>query len=234
MSAKADGRPARRVGKMTLPYSIVNGPILYTFYQEDFMQAEGLVLAGGRSTRMGGIHKGILTYKKETFTQRIIKELQKETVRVRISYGSEIRKDSSVCPVVTDLYPGCGPIGGIHAGLKACECGWLAVAACDMPFLKAELFCCLKQKISDAEEKGGLYDGVVPVLDGRLHPLAAIYRTGTAKLFEEQIRAGNYRIRDALKRLNIFYADLSGQKIFEEMLQNINPTEEYERLVRDG
>ena len=41
-----------------------------------------------------------------------------------------------------------------------------------------------------------------------IHEGEKIYDGDTAKLFEEQIRAGNYRIRDALKRLNIFYADI--------------------------
>ena len=195
------------------------------------MQAEGLILAGGKSRRMGGIHKGILICQNETFTQRLIRELHREVVCVRISYGSRIREDCSKCPAVMDIYPDCGPIGGIHAGLKACESRWLAVAACDMPFLKAELFCLLMDRLDEAKGKGISCDGAVPVSGGRIHPLAAIYRTGTAEVFEEQIREGNYRIRDVLRRLNILYVDLTGQKIWEEMLRNINTTEEYERLA---
>lgn len=195
------------------------------------MQAEGLILAGGRSTRMGGIHKGTLIYERETFTQRLIRELQSVSVCVRISYGSERREDGRDCPAVMDIYPGCGPIGGIHAGLKAGEREWMAVAACDMPFLKAELFGCLMKRISEAEEKGIFFDGAVPVAGGRLHPLAAVYRTGTARVFEEQILAGNYRLGDVLRRLNLLYADLTGQKRWEEMLRNINTAEEYERLT---
>lgn len=195
------------------------------------MEAEGLILAGGRSTRMGGVHKGILTYKKETFTQRLRKELEKEMICVRISYGSEIREDGDGCPAVMDIYPGCGPIGGIHAGLKACQSQWLAVAACDMPFIKTELFLFLMNRISEAERKGIFCDGAAPVLNGRIHPLAALYRTGTEEILEEQIREGNYRLRDALKRLNLLYVDLTGQEIFEKIFQNINTTKEYERLV---
>lgn len=195
------------------------------------MQAEGLILAGGRSRRMGGIHKGSLTYNKETFTQRLIKELRKEMVRVRISYGSQVREDCGGCLAVMDIYPGCGPIGGIHAGLESCESQWLAVAACDMPFLKASLFCLLMDRLSETEKEGISCDGAVPVLGGRIHPLAAVYQTGTAKVFEEQIKKGNYRVFDVLKRLNILYVDLTGQKIWEEMFQNINTTKDYERLA---
>lgn len=196
------------------------------------MQAEGLILAGGRSRRMGGIHKGILTYNGETFTQRLINELRREIVCVRISYGSEVREDYGGCPIVMDIYPGCGPMGGIHAGLESCESQWLAVAACDMPFLKARLFCFLMDRLSKTKGEGIDCDGAVPVLGGRIHPLAAVYQTGTAGIFEGQIRKGNYRVQDVLKRLNILYVDLTGQKIWEKMLQNINTAEEYEGLAK--
>lgn len=195
------------------------------------MQAEGLILAGGRSARMGGVHKGSLTYREETFTRILVKELKKGTDCVRISYGSEIREDCNGCPVVMDIYPDCGPIGGIHAGLKSCKSRCLAVAACDMPFLKIELFCFLMDRLSEAERKGLSYDSAVPVLVDRLHPLAAVYGRDTARIFEKQIKEGNYRIRDALEQMNTLYIDLTGQGMFEGMLQNINTLEEYERLV---
>lgn len=194
------------------------------------MEAEGLILAGGKSTRMGGNHKGALTYKEECFTQILIRELKKEMVCVRISYGTEIKKDRCGCPVIMDIYPGCGPIGGIHAGLISCSSKWLAVAACDMPFLKIELLRYLMDRLSEAHKEKRQYDGAVPVTDGRIHPLAAVYHTGAADILEAEIRQGNYRLRDALKCLNILYIDLTGQKMFEGMLQNINTIEEYERL----
>ena len=194
------------------------------------MQVEGLILAGGKSSRMGGCHKGSLTYNRESFTQILVKELRKETACVRLSYGQEVREDRGECTVIMDIYPGCGPIGGIHAGLKACGREWLLVAACDMPFLKIELFRYMMDEFGQKETGDTRYDGVVPVTDGRIHPLAAIYRTSIADILEEQVKRENYRIRDALKRLNILYIDVTGKKMFEQMLRNINTIEEYERL----
>lgn len=182
---------------------------------------------------MGGSHKGSLTYKEETFTQILIKELKRDASCVWISYGSEIKEDCGGCPAVMDIYQGCGPIGGIHAGLRACLSEWLAVAACDMPFLKIDLFRFLTDRLYEMRRKGIAYDGAVPVVEGRIHPLAAVYKTGIEEIFEEQIQKGNYRIRDALKRLDVLYVDLTGQKIFEQMLQNINTAEEYERLIEN-
>ena len=54
------------------------------------MRADGLILAGGKSTRMGGAHKGNLMCGNETFTMRLIREMQKEAQQVWISYGEKI------------------------------------------------------------------------------------------------------------------------------------------------
>lgn len=233
------------------------------------MQAEGLILAGGQSTRMGGRHKGSLTYRGETFTHRLVKELKKEVSCVRLSYGHEVKDEGGECPIVMDIYPECGPIGGIYAGLKACQREWMLTAACDMPLMKIELYRYMMDMLEADRGETSIYDGAVPVTDGRMHPLAAVYRArqltggrvvlpqGTqmdqpvklrsdawlgyqpnqhrcrgdmADILEEQIRKGNYRIRDVMKRLNILYLDVTGNKQFEQMLRNVNTMEEYEQL----
>ena len=84
------------------------------------MQADGLILAGGKSSRMGGEHKGNLTYGGETFTQILVKELNRGTENVWLSYGENIQGMYDGCKIVQDIHADCGPIGGLHAGLKAC------------------------------------------------------------------------------------------------------------------
>lgn len=197
------------------------------------MQAEGLILAGGRSTRMKGLHKGNLLYKKKTFTQILEAELKKEVSRVSISYGVERKEYAGECRIIMDIYPGCGPIGGIHAGLRECMDEFLLTAACDMPLLKIELYRYLYDALLRKEAQGISYDGAVPIADGQIHPLSAIYKRQAGGVMEEQILDGNYRLRDALSRMNILYADITEQKIYVQMLRNINTLKEYERLIKD-
>lgn len=197
---------------------------------------DGLLLAGGKSSRMGGRHKGELIYEDKTFTERMINEFAKEAETIWISYGDRIHYTDDRCRIVRDIYPGCGPIGGIHAGLTACRADEVMVSACDMPFLKIELFRYLKKRLEDAEnqEKEG-YDGVVPVFNGRIHPLSAIYRKeNVLNVLEMQIIAGNYRIRDALNQLHVLYVDVSTNMEFAKMLQNVNTVEEYQKLVNNS
>lgn len=195
---------------------------------------DGLILAGGKSTRMGGRHKGNLVYQDSTFMEEIIREFHKETDSIWISYGQDIHKEYAGCRIVTDEYPDCGPIGGIHAGLCQCQSEWVMVAACDMPFLKIELYRflreALRQSDHEARETVNSYAGVVPVTDGRIHPLAAIYRKNMAETLEEQIRNRNYRMTEALKRQKILYIDVSENQRIRRMLQNINTISEYEQL----
>lgn len=195
---------------------------------------DGLLLAGGKSSRMGGQHKGELIYENKTFTERMVNEFAKEAETIWISYGDRIHYTDHRCRIVRDIYPGCGPVGGIHAGLTACEADEVMVSACDMPFLKIELFRYLKKRLAAAvnQEKTG-YDGVLPVFNGRIHPLAAIYRKeNVLKVMETQIMAGNYRIKDALDQLHILYVDLAGHEEFVRMIQNVNTIEEYRNLVK--
>lgn len=184
-------------------------------------------MAGGRSSRMGGEHKGFLIFENETFMERLISEMKSIADRVWISYGKDVRAEYAGCQIVMDEQPGCGPISGILAGLRACESEELCVAACDMPFLKSELFLYLQEKLSASD---GMFDGAVPVVDGKVHPLAAIYKKSALRIFEEQIQCENYRLVDALKKMDIVYVDVSGHEKFVRMLQNINTIEEYKEL----
>lgn len=194
------------------------------------MRADGLILAGGKSARMGGRHKGSLLYKEETFVQILIREMGQEVQQMWISYGQKNHGSYAGCRLLTDIYPECGPIGGIHAGLSACGQEWMLVMACDMPLLKKELFLRLYRELERAGQ-GEEYEGVVPVTEGRVHPLAALYRKGLAKTLEGQIEDGNFRLRDALKKSRILYVDVSKAPAFTEMLRNINTEEEYRKLV---
>ena len=218
---------------------------------------DGLILAGGKSRRMGGRHKGEMAccpsvrsghalsdesrlsnqagaggrQEGETFLGRMIAEFRKETDTVMISYGEKVHREYEDCKIVRDIYPDCGPIGGLHAGFRESDSEKIMVAACDMPFLGIELYRFLIDEMEREEKRRGcLLGGVVPMSDGRIHPLAAVYRKGMGVILEEQIAVGEYRLRKALERLEILYVDVSKNPEMCRMLRNINTVEEYEQL----
>lgn len=188
------------------------------------MQADGLILAGGKSTRMNGFHKGNLRYDGNTFVERLICEMKRKVQNIWISYGTEIQKEYPGCHIVQDVYPDCGPISGLHAGLSQSQNDLVCVAACDMPFLKVELYHFLFEQMQEEDM------GVVPVTNGKIHPLAAIYKKELRLIAEEQIQSGNYKVIKLLERVKIRYVDVSNRPEFCEMLQNVNTIEQYQKI----
>lgn len=196
------------------------------------MTMDGLILAGGKSTRMGGKHKGDLLYRDQTFTERIVQQFRKNAAHIWLSYGEVPGKAYEGCSVITDIYPGLGPIGGIYTCLTRCQSEAVMVAACDMPLIGAELFQYLSGRLDEEEKRSGIaYMAAVPVVEGRMHPLAAIYRIKIKERLKEQIMEKNYRIRDAFRAEDVLYVDLTREEKYRNMLRNVNTVEEYKQLT---
>ncbi|SMB99096.1 molybdenum cofactor guanylyltransferase [Thermanaeromonas toyohensis ToBE] len=131
------------------------------------MEAAGIVLAGGRSTRMG-TNKALLSLGQETMIGRVVgllKLLFPEIILV--TNEPELYQDLQV-KLVQDIFPAQGPLSGIHAGLLVSPYWYNFVVACDMPFLNLELITFMVK-----EAQG--FDGAVPRLRGSYQPLHAVY-----------------------------------------------------------
>lgn len=185
---------------------------------------DGLILAGGKSSRMNGTHKGSLMYHEQSFVSLLIGEMKKEVEEVWLSYGRVVHEEYEGCKIVQDVDMDCGPIGGLCAGIEVCSDNEVMVAACDMPFLKVEMFRYLYYNENNWEKD---WDCIVPIVDGRKHPLAAIYRKSSLQILKEQIKEKNYRIMDMLEKMRVIYVDVSDDPQYRNMLSNINTPEEY-------
>ena len=195
---------------------------IYTDFRK--IGIDALILAGGKSSRMGGKHKGNLKIGGETFTQHLISEVTKSVDNVWISYGTEIHEKYENCKIITDHYKECGPMGGIHAGLTAAASEYLFVVACDMPFMKAEFVEELKKHLSENA------DVIVPVINGRPQPLATLYKKTVLPVLEEKLAEGNYKLRSIFEHVKVSYVEIEAQ--WEPVLRNINTTEEYQEIQR--
>ncbi len=188
-------------------------------------QLEAFILAGGASSRMG-TDKSQLLIENQTFVARIANTLLTITDSVRLVGGRE----NSKLPVVADVYPQWGALGGLHAAVTACRSDWAIVVACDLPFVTAELFIRLASLRED-------YDAVVPIQpDGRLQPLCALYRAETcASWATELIDAGRRRPLDLLESVNtrrVEFAEIANLAQAERFFVNINTPEDYYGVLR--
>ena len=101
----------------------------------------GLVLAGGRGSRMGGVDKGLLDFGGRPLAQVALERLRPQVALLRVSANRHVQAYAAMgVPVVADA-PGdyAGPLAGMLAGLQPCTTPWLATVPCDTPGFPADL-----------------------------------------------------------------------------------------------
>lgn len=101
----------------------------------------GLVLAGGRGSRMGGVDKGLQMFSGQPLVQRVLERLAPQVGAVAINSNRNLNQYAAFgVPVWPDALPDHpGPLAGFLAGLQRCETPWLVTAACDSPLLPHDL-----------------------------------------------------------------------------------------------
>ena len=160
----------------------------------------------------------------DTFLTHTVDMLRPHVSVIYLSYGRDIYKKLPGCHILQDLYPGCGPLGGLHTGLSVCSSDWLAVAACDMPCLSWELYMFLAEAGSKTCTK---HAAIIPTLEGHPHPLAALYHKKAVPVFEDCLRRHLCSVRRALEQLPVLYIKVDDQPQLIAMLKNINTPEDY-------
>jgi molybdopterin-guanine dinucleotide biosynthesis protein A len=150
--------------------------------------AEGFVLAGGRSTRMGQ-DKVLLP-----LAGRSLLEIALDKLRVLPLAGAPrivaVRSDlSSHAAVIADLQPGCGPLSGIEAALAATAQPLNVFLPVDLPLLPARFLLWMLQR---AWITGAMM--TVPRINGWPQPLCAVYHRDLRGHITASLRAGDYKV----------------------------------------
>lgn len=101
----------------------------------------GLVLAGGRGTRMGSVDKGLQYFGGRPMAQQVIERLRPQVQQLLINANQNLEAYAAWgAPVWPDAITGfAGPLAGLHTGLLHCQTPLLVTAPCDSPFLPLDL-----------------------------------------------------------------------------------------------
>lgn len=101
----------------------------------------GLVLAGGRGTRMGGVDKGLQLHRGKPLAAHALERLRPQVGRVMINANRHADAYAGLgVPVVPDTLPDHpGPLAGFLAGLARCETRWMVTVPCDTPSFPLDL-----------------------------------------------------------------------------------------------
>jgi molybdopterin-guanine dinucleotide biosynthesis protein A len=113
----------------------------------------GLILAGGRGSRMGGVDKGLQVYRGRPLAQHALDRLRPQVhqVMVNANRNQETYRALNV-PVWPDEVPGyAGPLAGMLAGLAHCDTALLATVPCDTPNFPLDLVARLAQGLRSAD-----------------------------------------------------------------------------------
>ena len=163
---------------------------LYHRAMEPTLEVAAFILAGGNSTRMGS-DKAFAPLNGRTLLARMLETARSLTSNVRIIGNSA--KYGAFAPVVEDIFPGCGPLGGIHAALRSSATDLNLILAVDTPFVSLAL---LQFLLTRSRNSPGAIVTVAQA-NGGFQPLCAVYRRQFAEVAEQALRAGRHKI-DAL------------------------------------
>lgn len=151
----------------------------------------GAVLAGGLSRRFGS-DKSAAPWRGGTLVETVADVLSgvfDATLVVVKDPAAFRRLEGPGRRVVRDLRPEARSLGGVRSALAHARTERVFVCACDMPFLDAGL-------VRGLAELGRGFDAVVPVWEGRLQPLCAVYARACVPAIDRLLAQENPRVRD--------------------------------------
>jgi len=183
------------------------------------------ILTGGKSTRMGS-DKAFLQLNGRTLLARMLEAARSLTSNVRIV--GDRSKYEAFAAVVEDIFPGCGPLGGIHSGLRSSTTDINVILAVDTPFVSLAL---LQFLVSRARSSPGSLVTVAQA-NGGLQPLCAVYRREFAHAAEDALRAGRHKIDtlfDPATTQVIGQEELESAGFSANIFRNLNTPEELDR-----
>ncbi|MED4753257.1 molybdenum cofactor guanylyltransferase [Brevibacillus choshinensis] len=188
-----------------------------------------VILAGGNSSRMG-TPKELLKWRGGTFLSELVKEISLLGMPCLVVSNTPERLpaetiDWTKVQVTSDLVPSSGPVSGLVTAFRATEEEVLLVLSCDLPFMDREQIRKLCEYASGLNE----WDVVVANVQGRLHPLCALYHRRTQPVWEQALRDGQYRLMRTLDGLHV---KLTPEGLLDEWaVFNANTPVEYEAAL---
>ena len=197
---------------------------MHISHNESKSNTTGVLLAGGKSLRMGQ-DKARIEVNGKPLLSRSLKLLCRYFPSVLIA-GDRPDLATADIPAIPDIYPG-SALGGLYTGLQAARTDWVFVAPCDMPYPDPKILELLLKHRPGA-------DAVVPRTPQGYEPVFALYHKNCLPHMEEMLQQEQYRIYDFYQRIKVHYLDWQQMPAgWERSLLNINTPEQLEELQKE-
>src|SRR5437016_7342832 len=149
-------------------------------------EVTGFVLAGGKSSRMGA-NKALLEFDGRPLIEYAKSILESICVQVFILGQRNLYGRFGQC--YEDVYPDCGPLGGIHAALLNSPTEFSLITAVDTPFIKAEFLDYLVERAVNSPAMV-----TAPRVAGKMQPLCTVFRPGFLNIAEAALKSGRFKV----------------------------------------
>lgn len=188
-------------------------------------QATAIILAGGKSSRMG-TDKALIKVNDDNMLESAVRALDGGFSELIVSANNK-SYDSLGIKTVSDIFPGRGPLAGIHACLLASGNDLNFVVPCDMPFIDVKLALYMVE-LADG------FDVVVPKIGDYYEPLFAVYNKSCLPAIEAHLKAGRNKVtmlytNSELKIRNVTKAEIEKFGHSENIFFNVNTPVDLEK-----
>ncbi len=185
-------------------------------------QTTGIILCGGKSSRMGK-NKALLKINDKYIISYVIELLQ--------PFCSEIILSTNTCDLdflsyrtIKDKFENIGPIAGILSALLESKNNKNIILSCDTPFINRLL-------ISELLSYLHKYDIVLPELNGYLQPMTGVFKKDIIPILNTEIQKGNYVPPRIFEKCNLKKLKVENRSMYyyEYLFFNINNPKDYEK-----
>jgi len=187
----------------------------------------GIILAGGKSSRMG-MDKGFCAVNGKPMIQYAIDALEGVCDSIVISSNNPDYELFNL-PVIPDIIKDIGPMGGIYTCLKHSETEYNYFLSCDMPMVSVDLI----KHILDQKEN---FDAIVPLWNNYPEPMCAYYNKSVIGTIENLIDSNNYKLQEILNYVNHKSVEISPLLDFytDRLFVNVNCSADLKDIIDNG
>lgn len=201
--------------------------LVFAHMNIDINQITGLILAGGRGSRMGGVDKGLQSFRGVPMAMHVIMRLAPQVGALMINANQNLGPyEGFGYPVWPDQLSGFeGPLAGVQTGLSHCDTDYMVTAPCDSPFLPEDLVARLGAALLEQDAELAV---AVTNEDGRRqpHPVFCLMKTSVLPSLTAYLQEGGRKIdtwHRSLKFVEVEFPD-------EAAFRNINTLDELRRF----
>ena len=171
-------------------------------------QITGVVLAGGRGTRMGGVDKGLQLYNDVPLALHSLRRLRVQVGTAMVNANRHLDTYQTFgVPVWPDVVPGyLGPLAGFITALQHCATPFLATVPCDVPLFPVDLVARLARGLAGAGSEIAMARTPADVQAGapawQIHPVFCLLHTSLLPSLEQFVASGGRKVEDWISRHN--------------------------------